>query len=149
MVPVGVAIRPFDSPTHRDTLRDVTQFEDRVDAGRQLAALVEFLRGQDVVVVGLPAGGVPVAFEVAKALAAPLDVLVVRKLGVPFQPEWAFGVIGEGDVRVINDSVVGEAELSGDDMAAVESRQRAELADRSQRFRRGHDRIALAGRAQP
>jgi len=52
-------------------------------------------------------------------------------------------------VRVINDSVVGEAELSGDDMAAVESRQRAELADRSQRFRRGHDRIALAGRAQP
>src|SRR5271166_5324045 len=66
-------------------------FDDRVDAGRHLAERLESLRGKDIVVLGLPRGGVPVAFEVAKSLRAPLDVLVVRKLGVPFQPELAFG----------------------------------------------------------
>ncbi|EFG75373.1 phosphoribosyl transferase domain protein [Mycobacterium parascrofulaceum ATCC BAA-614] len=117
-----------------------------MDAGRQLATSLESLRGQDVVVLGLPRGGVPVAFEVARALRAPLDVLVVRKLGVPFQPELAFGAIGEGGVRVINDAVVREADLSTDDIAAVEAKQRAELARRSEMFRSGHERIALAGR---
>jgi len=71
---------------------------------------------------------------------------VVRKLGVPFQPELAFGAIGEGGVRVINDSVVGEADLSDDDMAAVENKEWAELLRRSERFRRGHERISLTGR---
>lgn len=92
-------------------------FDDRVDAGRHLAERLESLRGKDMVVLGLPRGGVPVAFEVAKALRAPLDVLVVRKLGVPFQPELAFGAIGEGGVRVTNDSVVAEADLSQDEMS--------------------------------
>ena len=96
--------------------------------------------------LGLPRGGVPVAFEVAEALRAPLDVLVVRKLGVPFQPELAFGAIGEGGVRVINESVVREADLSDEDMAAVEKQQRAELQRRSQRFRQGREQISLAGR---
>ena len=105
-------------------------FEDRVDAGRQLAQRLDFLRGQDVVVLGLPRGGVPVAFEVAEALQAPLDVLVVRKLGVPFQPELAFGAIGEGGVRVINDSVVRATDLGSDDMDAVEGEQRVELQRR-------------------
>ena len=109
-------------------------FDDRVDAGRHLAERLESLRGKDIVVLGLPRGGVPVAFEVAKALRAPLDVLVVRKLGVPFQPELAFGAIGEGGVRVINDAVVAEADLSEGEMAAVEAEQRAELARRSERF---------------
>ena len=86
------------------------------------------------------------AFEVAKALQAPLDVLVVRKLGVPFQPELAFGAIGEDGVRVLNDSVVREAHLDGDDMDAVERKQRIELRRRAERFRRGRDRISLAGR---
>ncbi|MDT5357638.1 MAG: putative phosphoribosyl transferase [Mycobacterium sp.] len=121
-------------------------FKDRADAGRQLAGRLAFLRGQDVVVLGLPRGGVPVAFEVAEALRAPLDVLVVRKLGVPFQPELAFGAIGEGGVRVINESVVREADLSDEDMAAVEKQQRAELQRRSQRFRQGREQISLAGR---
>ncbi|MGO8935815.1 MAG: phosphoribosyltransferase family protein [Mycobacterium sp.] len=121
-------------------------FDDRVDAGRHLAERLKSLRGKDIVVLGLPRGGVPVAFEVAKALRAPLDVLVVRKLGVPFQPELAFGAIGEGGVRVINDSVVREADLSEDEMEAVEAKERAELARRSERFRRGHDRIPVAGR---
>ena len=121
-------------------------FDDRADAGRQLAQRLEYLLGQDVVVLGLPRGGVPVAFEVAKALQAPLDVLVVRKLGVPFQPELAFGAIGEDGVRVLNDSIVREAHLDGDDMEAVEREQRIELRRRAERFRRGRDRISLTGR---
>ena len=121
-------------------------FDDRVDAGRQLAQRLDSFDGQDVVVLGLPRGGVPVAFEVAKALQAPLDVLVVRKLGVPFQPELAFGAIGEDGVRVLNDDVVRAARLDGDDMDAVERKQRIELRRRAQRFRRGRDRISLTGR---
>ncbi len=121
-------------------------FNDRRDAGRQLAQRLLYLRGRDVVVLGLPRGGVPVAFEVAAALQAPLDVLVVRKLGVPFQPELAFGAIGEDGVRVLNEGVVREAQLDGDDMDAVEREQRAELRRRSERFRGGHDRISLTGR---
>lgn len=121
-------------------------FDDRVDAGRQMAMRLESFRGQDIVVLGLPRGGVPVAFEVAKALQAPLDVLVVRKLGVPFQPELAFGAIGEDGVRMLNDAVVREAHLDGDDMDTVERRERIELRRRAERFRRGRDRISLTGR---
>ena len=125
---------------------DVRPFDDRVDAGRQLAERLASLRGQDIVVLGLPRGGVPVAFEAAKALQAPLDVLVVRKLGVPFQPEWAFGAIGEGGVRVINDAIVADADLSEEEMAGVEAEQRIELRRRCERFRRGREPIPLAGR---
>ena len=121
-------------------------YDDRVDAGSQLARRLKYLSGQGVVVLGLPRGGVPVAFEVAKALDAPLDVLVVRKLGVPFQPELAFGAIGEDGVRVLNDSVLRETHLDGDDMDAVERKQRIELRRRAERFRRGRDRISLTGR---
>jgi len=121
-------------------------FHDRIDAGRRLAQRLEPLRGQDIVVLGLPRGGVPVAFEVAAALQAPLDVLVVRKLGVPFQPELAFGAIGEGDVRVLNDRIVRETYLDADAMDAVEREQRTELRRRAERFRRGRDRISLTGR---
>ena len=126
---------------------DVRPFDDRVDAGRRLAERLQSFGGQGIVVLGLPRGGVPVAFEVAKALHAPLDVLVVRKLGVPFQPELAFGAIGEGgEVRVINYAVVQDARLSHDDMDAVETQQRAELLRRSDRFRGGRGRISLTGR---
>ncbi|MGV9570756.1 phosphoribosyltransferase family protein, partial [Streptomyces nigra] len=76
------------------------RYDDRRTAGRLLAGELEELRGGDVVVLALPRGGVPVAAEVARHLRAPLDVLVVRKLGVPGQPEWAFGAIGEHGVRV-------------------------------------------------
>ena len=102
-------------------------FLDRVDAGREVAAALTDLRGQDVVVLGLPRGGVPVAFEVATALGAPLDVIVVRKLGVPFQPELAMGAIGEGGVRVLNHDVIRMAGVSGHELALVEERERAEL----------------------
>jgi len=121
-------------------------FDDRTDAGRQLSRRLENFRGQDVVVLGLPRGGVPVAFEVAQALQAPLDVLLVRKLGVPYHSELAFGAIGEGGVRVINDDVVRVAQLSEHEMAAVETKQQAELRRRSERFRGDHERISLQGR---
>lgn len=75
-------------------------FLDRRDAGRQLAARLAYLKGTEVLVLGLPRGGVPVAAEVAEALGTPLDVCLVRKLGVPFQPELAMGAIGEGGIRV-------------------------------------------------
>ena len=115
------------------SLRDeIRLFDDRVDAGRQLAGRLESLHGQDIVVLGLPRGGVPVAFEVAKALQAPLDVLMVRKLGVHFQPELAFAAIGEGDdVRVLNDLVVCQAHLDGDAMDTIEGKQRIELRRRA------------------
>ncbi|MET7771029.1 phosphoribosyltransferase family protein [Nocardia sp. NPDC005366] len=121
-------------------------FEDRSDAGRRLAARLQPLRGEDVVVLGLPRGGVPVAFEVAHALKAPLDVIVVRKLGVPHQSELAFGAIGEDDVRVINDSVVRRAGLTDAEMATVQRRQREELTRRVERFRGTRPRISLTGR---
>ena len=117
-----------------------------MDAGRQLAARLHHLHGHDVVVVGLPRGGVPVALEVARALGAPLDVIVVHKLGVPFQPELGMGAIGEGGVRVINDDVVRLASVTDAEMAAVEQRERAELERRALRFRGDRPRQPLAGR---
>ena len=134
----------------------MTRFADRADAGRHLAVALEAYRGPDTVVLGLPRGGVPVAYEVAAALAAPLDVLVVRKLGVPVQPELAFGAIGEGPassrhadgdcVRVLNDAVVRRAGLTDADMAAVEEVQRAELQRRIDRYRGGRPAVPLDGR---
>ncbi|WP_228000271.1 phosphoribosyltransferase [Nocardia australiensis] len=121
-------------------------FLDRGDAGRRLAARLRTVSVEDAVVLGLPRGGVPVAFEVARALGAPLDVIVVRKLGVPYQPELAFGAIGEGEVRVINDFVVADARLTAAEMARVESHERAELIRRAEVFRAGRARIPLAGR---
>lgn len=121
-------------------------FADRVDAGRQLSPLVSHLRGQDVVVLGLPRGGVPVAFEVAQALQAPLDVIVVRKLGVPIQPELAMGAIGEGGVRIINPHVVRVARVSAERLAGVEARERRVLAQRADLLRGDQPAVALAGR---
>ncbi len=121
-------------------------FANRADAGRRLAARLERLRGSEVVVLGLPRGGVPVAFEVARALGAPLDVIVVRKLGVPLQPELAMGAIGEGGVRVLNYSVIRPAGVTENELAAVEERERVELERRARRFRAGRPRATLEGR---
>lgn len=121
-------------------------FSDRREAGLRLAERLVFLRGTDVVVLALPRGGVPVGFEVAQALGAPLDVIIVRKLGVPFQPELAMGAIGEDGVRVINDAVVRMARISDADLEAVERRERQEIARRAARFRRGRVPVELAGR---
>ena len=122
------------------------RFMDRTDAGQALARSLEHLRGTDLVVLGLPRGGVPVAFEVAKALAAPLDVIVVRKLGVPYQPELAMGAIGEGDIKVSNDDVIRRGGITPQEIAAVEQRERADLVQQAQRFRLGRPNVDVAGR---
>jgi putative phosphoribosyl transferase len=121
-------------------------FADRTEAGRRLAGRLGHLRAEDPVVVGLPRGGVPVAFEVAQALGAELDVILVRKLGVPFQPELGMGALGEGGVRVLNDEVIRLARVSSEELAAVEARERAELARRADRYRSGRRPVSLAGR---
>ncbi len=122
-------------------------FLDRSDAGRRLAQAVDGagIRGRQVVVLGLPRGGVPVAFEVAAALGVPLDVIVVRKLGVPLQPELAMGAIGEGGVRVLNIDVLGDA-VDAIDIDAVERRERGELDRRARLYRGEHPRLDLHGR---
>jgi putative phosphoribosyl transferase len=123
-------------------------FRDRTDAGRQLAEEVKQRLGdEDVVVVGLPRGGVPVAFEVARELGAPLDVIVVRKLGVPYQPELGMGAIGEDGVRVLNDRVLAMAGVGEGEVAAVERSERAELERRAMRFRSDRPRASLVGRS--
>jgi putative phosphoribosyl transferase len=121
-------------------------FADRVDAGRQLSRRAMHLRGPDVVVLGLPRGGVPVAFEVARALDAPLDVIVVRKLGVPDQPELGMGAIGEGGVRITNSSVLRTARVGADELAGVEAREQNMLAQRTRVLRGDRPALALDGR---
>ena len=121
-------------------------FEDRVDAGRQLGRRLAELRGQDIVVLGLPRGGVPVAFEVAAALDAPLDVIVVRKLGLPYQPELAMGAIGEGGAKVLDEQVLAHSRVTGGELQAVEEHERAVLENRLVLFRKGRTRNDLTGR---
>lgn len=122
-------------------------FTDRVDAGQRLAEALRHLEGEDPVVVGLPRGGVPVAFQVAQALGAPLDVIVVRKLGVPHHRELGFGAIGEGGVRVISDDIVGLSRAKKEDLAAVERAEEAELVRQARRFRGDRPRVPLDGRS--
>jgi putative phosphoribosyl transferase len=126
--------------------REAEVFTNRYDAGKQLAKRLAYLRDDDVVVLGLPRGGVPVAAEVAKMLHAPLDVIVVRKLGVPFQPELGMGAIGEDDVRVINNDVVQQLAIPAAALDEVERRERSELERRAERFRPGGVRTPLTGR---
>lgn len=123
-------------------------FANRHAAGVALAALVQARdsAGQDAVVVALPRGGVPVGAVLAQALNAPLDVIVVRKLGVPAQPELAMGAIGEGGTRVLNHDVLDTLGIPPDQLEAVERRERLELDRRSLRLRAGHRRVPLRGR---
>lgn len=129
-------------------------FADRADAGRQLAVRLEHLRGRNLVVLALPRGGVPVAYEVANALNAPLDVVVIRKLGAPFNSEFAIGAIGEG-VRVVDEASLRQLGITERQLADIETREHAELERRIQRFRGSVDsttgkvsteRLDLAGR---
>jgi len=121
-------------------------FRDRRDAGRKLAALLLRFRGDEPVVLGLPRGGVPVAFEVARALSAPLDILAVRKLGLPSQPELAMGAIGERGARVVNEDLCRRCGVDAAELAAVEQRERSELERRATRFRGDRSPVHLAGR---
>jgi len=111
-------------------------FQDRRDAGRQLAARLEdFANRSDLVVLALPRGGVPVAFEVARALDAPLDIFVVRKLGVPGHEELAMGALASGEVRVLDEHLIELLGLSDADVSKVTERARAELKRREALYR--------------
>ncbi|PBC76803.1 putative phosphoribosyltransferase [Streptomyces sp. TLI_235] len=121
-------------------------YPDREEAGRRLAAELQRWRGADPVVVALPRGGVPVAAPVARALRAPLDICVIRKLGVPFQPELGMGAIGEDGARVVNDAVVRSARVTHEQIAEVERQERAELERRAEKYRRGRAPVPLTGR---
>ncbi len=122
-------------------------FTDRAEAGRRLAGALAggALLAEALVVLGLPRGGVPVAAEIARALGAPLDVILVRKLGLPIQPELAMGAIGEGGIRIINRDVVRAEQVSAEVFARVERQERAELDRRAARYRAVRPRLPLAG----
>lgn len=121
-------------------------FLDRADAGRHLANVLAPLKGSDLVVLGLPRGGVPVAYQVARALAAPLDVIIVRKLGLPFQPELAMGAVGEGGVVVVDSRLVGVAGVSEAELFAIEAHEQSEVERRARRFREGRAPVPIDGR---
>jgi len=122
-------------------------FEDRFHAGRVLASkLDEFRNRNDVVVLALPRGGVPVAYEVAKALPAPLDVFVVRKLGVPGREELAMGALASGGVVVLNQHVVNHLGISTDIINRAISREEKELERREREYRDGRPPVNVQGR---
>lgn len=122
-------------------------FQDRVDAGRRLAdRLVHYADRDDVIVLGLPRGGVPVALEVARRLNAPLDVFVVRKLGLPGYEELAMGAIASGGVRVVNEDVLFSVPRAASALAEVTEREAAELERREHCFREGRPPLDLRER---
>src|SRR4051794_18272522 len=111
------------------------RFRNRIEAGRQLAThLHEYSGVADLIVLALPRGGVPVAFEVAAALAAPLDLMLVRKLGVPGQPELAMGAIASGGIEVLNEELIRELAIPLEHVRDVAMRERLELERREQLY---------------
>jgi putative phosphoribosyl transferase len=124
----------------------VSGFRDRRDAGERLAARLASYADESPVVVGLPRGGVVVAAAVAEALHAPLDVIVVRKVGVPTQPELGMGAVGEGGVIVRTQPVIQAARVTPEQFDAVVARERDEVARRAERFRGDRAPVQLAGR---
>ena len=123
------------------------RFRDRRDAGSRLAEeLARYRERDDVIVLGLPRGGIPVGFEVAAALGAPFDAMLVRKLGVPQHEELAMGAIASGDVRVINEDVVMALELDEETIAAAAAREQRELERRELLYRRGAPAPEVDGR---
>jgi putative phosphoribosyl transferase len=122
-------------------------FADRAEAGRALAGALAAYRGvAGTVVLGLPRGGVPVAYEIAAALSLPLDVLVVRKLGLPAQPELAMGAIASGGALVLNEDVVRYVGGHGEALERVRAREQAELERREREYRGGRPTLELRGR---
>ena len=112
------------------------QFENKHEAGKQLAdALIDYAGRQDCLILALPRGGVPVAYEVAKILSLPLDVLLVRKLGVPDHEEFAMGAIASGGIRILNHDILQQLYISPEDVEQVTTKERIELERRDQLYR--------------
>ena len=122
------------------------RFTDRRDAGRRLARLLARFRDEQPVIVGIPRGGMPVAAEVARALDAPLDIAVVRKIGAPQNPEYAIGALAEGGVRVLSDETVRTLGLSDAEVEALVARVGRELSERTRRYRSVCEPAELTGR---
>ncbi|MBV8118358.1 MAG: phosphoribosyltransferase [Alphaproteobacteria bacterium] len=123
------------------------RFRDRTEAGRLLAEkLAAYIARPDVLVLGLPRGGVPVAYQVSRALRAPLDIFLVRKLGVPGHQELAMGAIASGGIRVLNDDVVGRLAIPGDEIDAVAAKEVNELGRRERLYRGGRPPRDIRGR---
>jgi putative phosphoribosyl transferase len=122
------------------------RFEDRRDAGKRLAGELERFRDRRPVIVGMPRGGVPVAAEVARALDAPLDVAIVRKVGAPQNPEFAIGAVAEGGVRLLAGETARELGLTRLDVQKLFAQAEAELAEQVHRYRRARDPLELEGR---
>src|ERR1700736_3018833 len=134
-------------PTVEDRHMAPQRFRDRAHAGRLLAdRLRGYAEWDDVVVLGLPRGGVPVAFEIARALDAPLDVFLVRKLGVPGHEELAFGAIATGGTRVLNQEVIDALGLPDKWVEAIDAKERRELERRERAYRGERPPPDLAGR---
>jgi predicted phosphoribosyltransferase len=121
-------------------------YADRQEAGRALADSLRYFAGKNVVVLALPRGGVPVGYEVARALGAPLDVFVVRKLGLPGHPELAMGAIASGDIRVLNEDVLELYPVPKAAIDAVTQTERIELARRERAYRDGRPLVPIEGR---
>jgi putative phosphoribosyl transferase len=123
------------------------RFENRQEGGRVLAAKLQtFINDEDIVVLALPRGGVPVAFEVAKKLRAPLDVFLVRKLGVPGQEELAFGAIATGGITVFNEALVKTLNMSGEMIQKVIKAEKKELERREKIYRKNRSALDLVGK---
>ncbi len=123
-------------------------FVNRTEAGRRLADALEGYGGKDTVVLALPRGGVPVAAEVASCLGAPLDLLIVRKIGVPYQPELAMGAVVDGASPVVvrNEDVIRRAEITDAEFDRVRDRELAEIERRRARYLAGRQPVEIAGR---
>lgn len=125
----------------------MTVFRDRTDAGRRLGERVTAWAADDPIVVGLPRGGVPVAYEVAKALGAPLDILVVRKIGAPRQQELALGAVGEGGIRLYNHDIIAALGVSAEELQRLSDATAAEVVERTARLRGPLPPLDPTGRA--
>jgi putative phosphoribosyl transferase len=121
-------------------------FRDRAQAGQLLAERLQTLAERHPIVAALPRGGLPVALRIAQVLEAPIDVIIVRKLGVPFQHELAMGALGEDGVRIVDAVLVAALGVSANELESVERRERVELERRVRQYRRAADRLSLTGR---
>lgn len=121
-------------------------FRDRVDAGKQLAASLLSYRDASPLVLGLPRGGVPLAYEVARALGAPLDVCVVRKIGAPFQPELGIGAVAEDHALYLDRDLVERVGVSSRELEMLVAKKKAEVEERVRRFRRGAPALEVRGK---
>jgi putative phosphoribosyl transferase len=122
-------------------------FQNRTEAGQKLASkLSAYLAQPDVLVLSLPRGGIPVGCEIARALHAPVDVFVVRKLGVPWNPELAMGAVATGGVRVLDQEIIGSLAVPSEEVAAVAAREELEIERRERVYRSGRVPLPVAGK---